>query len=57
MTADLPPDRRAEIDRRIPAGRWGRPEDVSEAVAWLVSAAADYVTGAVLPVDGGFLAR
>ncbi len=49
--------RRAEIDMRIPLGRWGSPEDVAGAVAWLVSADAAYVTGAVVPVDGGYLAR
>jgi 2-dehydro-3-deoxy-D-gluconate 5-dehydrogenase len=57
MTADLPAERRAEVDARIPLGRWGRPEEVAEAVAWLVSPASAYVTGVVLPVDGGFLVR
>jgi 2-dehydro-3-deoxy-D-gluconate 5-dehydrogenase len=42
---------------RIPAGRWGRPEDVAGAVVFLASAASDYVHGTVLPVDGGWLGR
>ena len=42
---------------RIPAARWGRPSDVGGAAVFLASSAADYVHGAVLPVDGGWLAR
>ena len=57
MTSDLSPERRAEIIARIPMGRWARPQEIAEAVAWLVSPAAGYVTGAVVPVDGGYLAR
>ncbi|HWD81068.1 MAG TPA: SDR family oxidoreductase, partial [Kribbella sp.] len=51
------PDREAAIRQRIPAGRWGRPEDVVGAAVFLASAAADYVNGQVLAVDGGWLAR
>lgn len=51
------PDRSAAILSRIPAGRWGAPEDIGGAVVFLLSRAADYVHGAVLPVDGGWLAR
>jgi 2-deoxy-D-gluconate 3-dehydrogenase len=47
---------RAILDR-IPAGRWGRAEDLAGAVVFLASRASDYVHGAVLPVDGGWLAR
>lgn len=39
---------------RTPAGRWGRPEDHAGVAAFLASAASDYVTGAAIPVDGGF---
>jgi len=58
-TAPLRADagRSAEILARIPAGRWGQPDDLGGAVVFLCSAAADYVHGAVLPVDGGWLAR
>lgn len=51
------PVRNKAILERIPAGRWGRPEDIAGAVTFLCSAAADYVTGTVLDVDGGWLAR
>ncbi len=49
--------REAEIRSRIPAGRWGRPDDIAGAVVFLASPAADYVNGHVLAVDGGWLAR
>jgi 2-deoxy-D-gluconate 3-dehydrogenase len=51
------PTRSAEISARIPAGRWGEPEDLAGAVAFLASPAADYVNGHVLVVDGGWMAR
>jgi 2-deoxy-D-gluconate 3-dehydrogenase len=49
--------RSREILARIPAGRWAKPEDIGGAAVFLASAAADYVHGAVIPVDGGWLAR
>ncbi|HEY8614600.1 2-dehydro-3-deoxy-D-gluconate 5-dehydrogenase KduD [Phenylobacterium sp.] len=49
--------RNKDILARIPAGRWGRPEDLGGAAVFLASAAADYMHGAVVPVDGGWLAR
>jgi 2-deoxy-D-gluconate 3-dehydrogenase len=51
------PDRSAAILARIPAGRWGRPEDIAGTAVYLCSDAANYVHGAVLNVDGGWLAR
>jgi 2-deoxy-D-gluconate 3-dehydrogenase len=50
-------DRNAAILARIPAGHWGRPEEIGGAAVFLASKAADYVHGVVLPVDGGWLAR
>ena len=49
--------RHREILDRIPAGRWGEPDDLSGAFVFLASPASDYVNGVVLPVDGGWLAR
>lgn len=47
--------RNASILARIPAGRWGAPEDIAGPAAFLASDLADYVNGAVIPVDGGYL--
>lgn len=49
------PDREPKILARIPKGRWGLPDDVKGTVIFLASQASDYVTGAVIPVDGGYL--
>jgi 2-deoxy-D-gluconate 3-dehydrogenase len=57
MTADMEDWKRREVDGRIPLGRWGTPGDVAGAVAWLLSDDARYVSGAIVPVDGGYLAR
>jgi 2-deoxy-D-gluconate 3-dehydrogenase len=50
-------DRNAGILARIPAGRWGDPSDLKGAAIFLASAASDYMHGAIVPVDGGWLAR
>lgn len=51
------PERSKAILDRIPAARWGEPADLAGAAVFLASSASDYVNGAVLPVDGGWLAR
>lgn len=51
------PDRSRAILERIPAGRWGRPEDIAQTAVFLAAPASDYVNGAILNVDGGWLAR
>jgi 2-deoxy-D-gluconate 3-dehydrogenase len=51
------PVRYPQIVDRIPAGRWGRPEELAGAAVFLASRAADYIHGIVLPVDGGWMAR
>jgi len=49
--------RNRQILERIPAGRWGQPTDIAATAVFLSSPAADYITGAILNVDGGWLAR
>lgn len=51
------PDRSSSILARIPAARWGAPSDIGDAAVFLLSRAANYMHGAVIPVDGGWLAR
>ena len=51
------PVRNTAILERIPAGRWGKPDDIAETAVFLSSPAATYIHGAVLNVDGGWLAR
>jgi 3-oxoacyl-[acyl-carrier protein] reductase len=53
MTAELPEAQQAEYKKSIPAGRYGSAGEVAKAVAWLASDDAAYITGAVIPVDGG----
>jgi 2-deoxy-D-gluconate 3-dehydrogenase len=49
--------RNRDILARIPAGRWGDASDLAGAAVFLASRASDYVHGAIIPVDGGWLAR
>ncbi|WP_345378780.1 3-oxoacyl-ACP reductase FabG [Pseudonocardia yuanmonensis] len=53
MTRALSEERRAEITKQVPLGRYASVEEVASAVTWLGSEQAGYVTGAVIPVDGG----
>lgn len=53
MTEVLSDEQRAAIKTQVPLGRYARPEEVAGAVTWLASEQAAYVTGAVIPVDGG----
>ena len=53
MTAALAEDQQAEYKKRIPAGRFASPEEVARVVAWMASDEAAYISGAVIPVDGG----
>jgi 2-deoxy-D-gluconate 3-dehydrogenase len=56
-TMQVDPERAPAILERIPAGRWGEPADLMGAVVFLASAASDYMNGAIVPVDGGWLNR
>ena len=51
------PLRNKAILERIPAGCWGKPQDIAGMVVFLCSAAADYMNGAIVPVDGGWMGR
>jgi len=63
MATDNTAPLRADAERapaildRIPAGRWGEPSDLMGAIVFLASAASDYMNGAIVPVDGGWLTR
>lgn len=53
MTAELPEDTQAEYKKNIPAGRFATADEVAGVVAWIASDDAAYISGAVIPVDGG----
>lgn len=57
MNDGLTPKRKAEITERIPANRWGTPDDMKGPVIFLASSASDYLNGAVIPVDGGYASK
>ena len=50
-------NRNKEILGRIPAGRWGTPDDMKGLAVFLASPASDYINGAIIPIDGGYLAK
>ncbi len=53
MTADLDEKRRKEIADSVPLGRFSTPEEIAEVVAFIASEKASYISGALIPVDGG----
>lgn len=58
LTADMIETEQGRLHTaRIPAGRWGKPEDLGGTTVFLASAASDYISGAIIPVDGGYLGR
>lgn len=54
---EVNPKQYEELTNRIPAGRWGDPEDLAGIAVFLASDASRYISGAVIPVDGGFLGK
>lgn len=57
MCANMSQERKDETTVRIPAGRWGTPDDMKGPVLFLASSASDYLNGAVIPVDGAYLVK
>lgn len=57
MCANMTQERKDECTKRIPAGRWGTPDDLKGPVVFLASAASDYLNGATIPVDGAYLCK
>lgn len=57
MCANMTQARKDETTLRIPAGRWGTPDDMKGPVLFLASSASDYLNGAVIPVDGAYLVK
>lgn len=57
MCANMSQERKDECTKRIPAGRWGTPDDLKGPVVFLASAASDYLNGATIPVDGAYLVK
>lgn len=57
MCANMTQARKDETTARIPAGRWGTPDDLKGPVLFLASSASDYLNGAVIPVDGAYLVK
>jgi 3-oxoacyl-[acyl-carrier protein] reductase len=53
MTDSMPPEWRSAIEATVPLGRMGTPQEVASVVAFLASEDAGYVTGALVPIDGG----
>lgn len=53
MTAELPEDRKNEIVANVPLGRYASPDEIADVVMFMASQEAGYITGAVIPVDGG----
>ena len=57
MCANMSQERKDETTLRIPAGRWGTPDDMKGPILFLASGASDYLNGAVIPVDGAYLVK